>query len=214
MEDIGQDFGYILYRTKLTSAADGDLLLDELHSYARIYLDGDYLGTLDRRVRKFSMPLHVEHAGRQLDILVENSGRVNFSIVLRGERAGITRRVLWRGETVQGWSIYPLPMLAPHQLEFSAQPATGPCFYRGHFDLAQPGDTFLDVRSLVKGAVWINGHAIGRYWNIGPQQTLYVPGPWLKAGSNEIVVFDVESKGVPTLATLDHPLLDGPVRAE
>lgn len=214
MEDIGQDFGYILYRTKLTSAADGDLLLDELHSYARIYLDGNYLGTLDRRLGKFSMPLHVEHAGRQLDILVENSGRVNFSIVLRGERAGITRRVLWRGEPVQGWSIYPLPMLAPHQLEFSAQSAKGPCFYRGHFDLAQPGDTFLDVRSLVKGAVWINGHAIGRYWNIGPQQTLYIPGPWLKGGSNEIVVFDVESKGVPTLATLDHPLLDGPVRAE
>ena len=214
MEDIGQDYGYILYRTKLAAAGNGDLVLDELHSYARVYLDGICVGTLDRRLGTNSIPLHAERTGQQLDLLVENSGRVNFSIVLRGERAGITRRVLWRGESVQGWSIYALPMLAPQELEFAAQSGSGPCFYRGHFSLARPGDTFLDTRSLGKGAVWINGHAMGRYWNIGPQQTLYVPGPWLNTGRNEIVVFDVEGKGAPTLAALDHSLLAGPVHAE
>lgn len=214
MEDIGQSYGYILYRTQVSTAGDGDLALDELHSYARIYLDGVYKGTLDRRLGKMSMPLHIAHAGQQLDILVENPGRVNFSIVLRGERAGITHRVLWRGEPLKGWSIYPLPMHAPETLAFASTPCAGPCFYRGRFRIADPGDTFLDVRALGKGAVWVNGHAIGRFWNIGPQQTLYVPGPWLKAGENEIVIFDIEGKGAPSLAALDHPLLDGTVKPE
>jgi len=213
MEDIDQNYGYILYRTTLKTAGDGDLTLDQLHSYARVYLDGTFVGSLDRRLGKMSLPLHVAHAGQQLDLLVENSGRVNYSIVLRGERAGITKQVLWRGEPVEGWSIYPLPMQATDKIEFGKEPCgTGPCFYQGHFTLANPGDTFLDVRSLGKGAVWINGHALGRYWDIGPQQTLYVPGVWLKEGDNEIVVFDLKGKGRVTLSGLDHSLLDGPVR--
>jgi beta-galactosidase len=214
MEDIGQNYGYILYRTKMKTAGDGELKLDQLHSYARVYLDGALVGVLDRRIKKTSLPLHVAHAGQQLDILVENSGRVNFSIVLRGERTGITDRVLWGGETVEGWSIYPLPMDVPEKLEFSEKACIGPCFYEGKFTIAHTGDTFLDVGSLGKGAVWINGHAIGRFWDIGPQQTLYVPGVWLKDGENEIVVFDVKGTGAVSIAGLDHPLLDGPVRPE
>ena len=53
------------------------------------------------------------------------------------------------------------------------------------------GDTFLDTRGWDKGTVWINGHHLGRFWSIGPQQTLYAPGPWLRAGSNDIVVFSL-----------------------
>ena len=214
MEDVGQNYGYILYRTTLRSSGDGDVTLDQLHSYAQVYLDGAFVGVLDRRLAKMSLPLHIAQVGQQLDILVENSGRVNFSIVLRGERAGITERVLWRGQPFEGWSIYPLPMTSPDQLAFNSEPCTGPCFYEGHFSLSKPGDTFLDVRTLGKGAVWINGHAIGRYWNIGPQQTLYVPGPWLKAGNNQIIVFEAKGKGALSLAALDHPLLGGPVRPE
>lgn len=214
MEDVGQDYGYILYRTMLRSSGDGDVTLDQLHSYAQVYLDGAFIGVLDRRRAKMSLPLHIAQAGQQLDILVENSGRVNFSIVLRGERAGITERVLWRSQPFEGWSIYPLPMTSPDQLAFNREPCTGPCFYEGNFSLSKPGDTFLDVRALGKGAVWINGHAIGRYWNIGPQQTLYVPGPWLKAGDNQIIVFEAKGKGTLSLAALDHPLLGGPVPPE
>jgi beta-galactosidase len=212
MEDIGQNYGYILYRTTLKAAGDGDLVLDQLHSYARVYLDGAFVGSLDRRLGKMSLPLQVAHADQQLDILVENSGRVNYSIVLRGERAGITNQVLWHGQPVEGWSIFPLPMQATDHLAFTKVPCTGPCFYRGHFTLAKTGDTFLDVRTLGKGAIWINGHALGRFWDIGPQQTLYVPGVWLKEAENEIVVFDVNGKSRVTLSGLAHPLLDGPVR--
>ena len=214
MEDIGQGYGYILYRTTLKAAGDGDLALDKLHGYARVYLDGALVGTLDRRVAKTSLPLHAAHAGQRLDILVENSGRVNFTVVMRGERMGITQRVLWRGEPVEGWSIYPFPMKAPDKIAFTNLACSGPCFYEVHFTVAHAGDTFLDVRSIGKGAVWINGHAIGRYWDIGPQQTLYVPGPWLRDGENQIVVFDVKGKGALSLSGLDHPLLDGAIRPE
>ena len=214
MEDIGQNYGYILYRTKIKTTGDGELALDQLHNYARVYLDGALVGTLDRRISKMALPLHVAHGGQQLDILVENSGRVNFSIALRGERIGITKRALWRGEPVEGWSIYPLPMQAPDQLAFKNEACAGPCFYEGHFKIGKASDTFLDVRSLGKGAVWINGHAIGRYWDIGPQQTLYIPGVWLKDGDNQIVVFDVKGKGDISLSSLDHPLLDGPIKPE
>jgi beta-galactosidase len=87
-----------------------------------------------------------------------------------------------------------------------------PTFSRGHFNLTATGDTFLDVRGLGKGEVWINGHALGRFWNVGPQDTLYVPGPWLKVGQNEIVVFDLKPTGVvPQVSGLDHPILDAPV---
>jgi beta-galactosidase len=91
-------------------------------------------------------------------------------------------------------------------------PLSTPTFYRGHFTVAKTGDTFLDVRRLGKGALWINGHAIGRFWKIGPQQTLFVPGPWLHEGNNEIIVFDLApTTSAPTLAGLSTPILDGPV---
>jgi beta-galactosidase len=92
-----------------------------------------------------------------------------------------------------------------------APPAKPPAFYRGHFTLNAAGDTFLDTRSLGKGVVFINGHNLGRFWSVGPQQTLYVPGPWLHKGSNDIFVFDLLPQAHESVQGLDHPILDGPV---
>ena len=85
----------------------------------------------------------------------------------------------------------------------------GPALYRASFQLDQTGDTFLDTRDLGKGVVWVNGHLLGRFWNIGPQQTLYVPGPWLRKGTNEVVVFDLEAPAKPSVQGLRRPILDG-----
>ncbi len=90
-------------------------------------------------------------------------------------------------------------------------PPAAPAFYRAHFTLTQTGDTFLDTHTLGKGALWINGHPIGRFWNIGPQRTLYVPGPWLRNGTNEIVIFDLTPQPSEYVSGLDHPILDAPV---
>ena len=236
MEQFDQAYGYILYRHQLPAGVHGDLVLDELHDYAQIYLDGQFLGTLDRRDKQSTLPIATNRPTR-LDILVENSARINFSQAMKGEAKGITKSVTLAGQPVTDWQIYPLPMTtltthfnpssptAPAKLnnpQWSEHPDRGsihsptqqpqtPTFYRAHFTLATTGDTFLDVHSLTKGALWINGHAIGRFWNIGPQQTLFVPGPWLRQGENEVIVFDLApSTNTPTLAGLDTPILDGP----
>jgi beta-galactosidase len=213
MEKLGQTFGYILYRTRVESPQSGDLELDELHDYANIYLDGKLIGTLDRRSGQSRLPLTTTVPSARLDILVENSGRINSQGIMRTEIKGITRQVRLSGKPLTGWQIFTLPMNAVEKINYHSKPEaeSGPGFFRGYFQMSQTGDVFLDVRSLRKGAIWINGHAIGRFWNLGPQLTLYVPGPWLHEGKNEIVVFDLFGKpgtALPHLAGLAKPILD------
>ena len=216
MEELRQDFGYVLYHTILQGPLSGELALDELHSYARVYLDGKLVGVLDRRAGRTSMPLSVPGKQQRLDILVENSGRVNFTAVLRMEQAGITHGVTLAGKPITGWQNYALPFTDPSSAHFSQQPAAsvGPTLYRGIFSIGKPTDTFLDVRSYGKGQVWVNGHALGRYWRIGPQGGLYLPGAWLHPGRNEVVLLDLDGGSVPPLAGVDHALIDEPIRAE
>ncbi len=191
MEDLDQAYGYILYRTQLEGPISGPLMLDRLHDYAQIYLDGKLIGTLDRRLDQNQMPLATTSKHAQLDILVENTGRVNFTTVLRGERKGITKQVTLAGRPLQGWDIYTLPMSDPSKLPYKQSSCTGPCFYRVTLNVDDPADAFLDTTQYGKGQVWLNGVPLGRVWNIGPQNKLYIPGPWLRKGTNEIVVFDL-----------------------
>jgi beta-galactosidase len=206
MEDLDQAYGYILYRTTLTNAVQGDLVIDGLHDYARVYLNGSLSGTVDRRLGQNNLKIEIP-ANTRLDILVENTGRVNFTTVLRGERKGITNAVLIAGKPVIGWEIYSLPMTNAAAQPFASKPCYGPCFYRATFSVNSTGDTFLDTGSFSKGQVWLNGQALGRVWDIGPQRTLYVPGPWLKTGTNEVVVFDLNGKPGRTLEGLAKPNL-------
>jgi beta-galactosidase len=226
MEQFDQAYGYILYRHQLPAAISGDLVLDELHDYALIYLDGKLIDHLDRRDKQSTIPITTTGPAR-LDILVENSARINFSPAMRGESKGITKSVTLAGKPLTNWQIFSLPMTwedassrpersaveRPPHFAGSATAVSGtPTFYRATFTLTTTGDTFLDIRALGKGALWINGHPIGRFWNIGPQQTLFVPGPWLRQGTNEVTVFDLSpTSSTPTLAGLANPILDGPI---
>lgn len=209
MEQFGQSYGYILYRTQLPAAVSGDLVIDEVHDYAQIYLDGKLTGTLDRRFKQNMLPMTTKGPS-QLDILVANDGRINSTKQMRGEFKGITHSVTLAGQPLTGWRVYSLPMttLPTH---FTAAAQFGPSFRHAQFTLDKTGDIFLDIHTLGKGALWINGHAIGRFWNAGPQQTLYVPGPWLHKGANEIVVFDLKPPAVSHVAGLAAPILNGPV---
>jgi len=209
MEDLDQAYGYILYRKHLDGPAEGELVLDELHDYAQVYLDGKLAGTLDRRLAQNHMQLKVPPAGTRLDILVENTGRVNFTVVLRGERKGITKQVTLAGKTLLGWDIYPLPMAETSKLAFARTSCEGACFYHATIQVNLPADTFLDTSAFAKGVVWLNGRPLGRIWNIGPQKTLYVPGSWLRKGENEVVVFDLNGQPGRTLMGRERPILDG-----
>jgi beta-galactosidase len=208
MEDLNQAYGYILYRKHLDGPIEGDLVLDELHDYAQVFLDGKLAGTLDRRLGENHLPLKVPASGARLDILVENSGRVNFSIVLRGERKGITKHVTLAGKPVVSWNIYSLPMSDIAKFPFTKSTCEGACFYRGIFNVSLHADTFLDTSAFSKGFVWLNGQPLGRIWNVGPQKTLYVPGPWLRPGANEVIVFDLNGQPGRTLLGRDQPILD------
>lgn len=211
MEDIGQSYGYILYRTTLDGPRSGKLVLDKLHDYARVYLDGKLAGAMERRLGQDSLALTLTKPHEQLDILVENMGRVNFGPGLNDDRQGITRSASFDGHALTGWKIYSLPMKEPWKLHFQQNGnCAGPCFYEASFNVQKPADTFLDTRQFVKGEVWLNGHMLGRLWKIGPQRTLYIPGVWLKKGKNHIVVFDVESAPGRSMAGLTHSILGAP----
>jgi beta-galactosidase len=206
MEDIGQAYGYILYRTHLTVDAAGELVLDQLHSYAQVFVNKKPVGTIDRRLNQDRIALSAK-AGAQLDILVENTGRVNFGKTIGGERAGITKQVTLAGKPLLGWEIYPLPMTHVDKLPFAKKPCEGPCFFRGTFTLSATGDTFLDTSQFTKGQLWLNGRALGRIWNVGPQRTLFAPGPWLEKGRNEVVVFDIDGKSGLVVRGVEKPVL-------
>jgi len=149
-----------------------------------------------------------------LDILVEAMGRVNFGKEVH-DRKGIHGPVkisLPDGQAVQpsSWQIYNLPLDAAMlgRLHYRKASNPGPAFWRTEVSIQTPGDTFLDLSSWGKGVAWINGHCLGRFWNIGPTQTMYTPGPWLKPGRNEIVILDLSGPSDPVIAGLTEPVLN------
>ncbi len=209
MEDVDQAWGYILYRTQISGSGPGTLAVQELHSYARVYLEGKLVGTLDRRLGQLSLPVTV--SGKQrLDILVENSGRVNFTPAIRGERAGILGEVTFAGVPLTGWEIYRLPFVPPPDRGYSRLPCSGPCLYRAEFSVDHPGDTFLNTQRLSKGVIWVNGHLLGRFWNVGPMGSLFLPGAWLQTGRNQITVLDLDGGSNLFIEGQDHPTIFDP----
>jgi len=213
MEAAGQSYGFILYRKRLERAAKGPLQIGGMHDYAVVWQGARRLGTLDRRLKQEQLDVELS-AAEPVDILVENMGRCNFGPLLATDRKGITGRVTLGGEEWTGWEIYPLPLTDAGQWPFAPPPRpeglAAPVLFRGTFRLAATGDTFLDMRGWGKGVAWINGRCLGRYWKIGPQQTLFLPAPWLRAGENEAIVLDLEEGGTHTLEGLTDPVYQTP----
>jgi beta-galactosidase len=205
MERCEQPFGYILYRTILPRAGSGRLEIEELHDYATILLDRKLLGYLDRRKGENSLRMDVSESEGTLEILVENCGRINYGPLIGGECKGITRAVRWNGEELLGWDVFPLPLDDLSRLRFSSGPRPAPAFHRGIVHLREARDTFVDTSALGKGVLFVNGRNAGRYWRIGPQRSLYVPGTWLRAGANEIITFDITPLDAPTVRGGEDP---------
>jgi len=207
MEDLGQNYGFILYRTKLIGPKSGRLVMTELHDYGLVYVDGKFVGTVDRLKNENSIELPAnDHPHPTLDILVEAMGRVNFGQDLI-DRKGITERVTLQGVTLMNWEAYSLPM-NPHVVQnlhgTKNDSSNSPRFFKGAFVLKTTGNTYLDLTAWNKGVVWVNGHNLGRYWKIGPLRKLFVPGSWLKRGRNELIVLDLFSKEPAPLKAVDR----------
>ncbi len=214
MEAYDQGHGCIVYRTTLPAGPAATLEVKEARDFAWVFVDNEPVGVMDRRRQNYRMQLPARSAPARLDILVEAVGHINFGPEVhdrKGIHAPVTLRVLGSEPAeLKGWKVYNLrlddKMLSG--LHWKTGKASGPAFWRGTFNLSKTADTFLDVSSWGKGVLWVNGHCLGRFWNIGPTQTMYVPGPWLKNGRNEVLVLDLIGPEQPILAGLEKPVLD------
>jgi beta-galactosidase len=193
MEYLGQDYGFILYETSVSGPREEALLsVRDVHDRAHVYVDDRLLGILDRESGIDGIQLAIPDGGVRLRILVENMGRINYGNLLV-DRKGITDAVMLERQILYGWKIYPLPLADLSRLDFTKESGSPcPSFYRGNFAVDETVDTFFYPEGWTKGVCWINGFNIGRYWDRGPQKTLYVPGPLLKTGENEITMLELD----------------------
>jgi len=217
MEVLNQGWGAAVYSTLLhTEAAGAMLTISDPHDYALIYLNHKLIGTIDRVKNQHSLQMPEIKQGDTLNILVEAMGRINFGRAIN-DMKGITDSVTLTSdnlsEKLTEWTIRLLPDdVNTVRKSFSRsgslpQPKT-PGYYRATFNVEKPGDTFLDLSSWGKGQVYVNGHPLGRFWNIGPQQTLYLPGCWMNEGENEVIVLDIIGPECATSCGLKTHILD------
>ncbi|XP_047375574.1 beta-galactosidase-1-like protein 3 isoform X6 [Sciurus carolinensis] len=205
----GQSFGFVLYETSICS---GGHLQARVHDFGQVFLNDTVLGVLNENVKELYIPEFTKC--QLLRILVENQGRVNFSWKIQDERKGLIGPVRINNISLEGFTIYSLEMKTSffQRLRFANwRPVTvrylGPAFYQGTLKAdSSPRDTFLRLPGWVSGFVFINGRNLGRYWNIGPQETLYLPGVWLHPGNNEIILFEKITSGSHIYST-DFPKL-------
>ena len=240
MEELDMGWGSMFYETTLPTVSTPSLLtLNDCHDFAQVFIDGKYIGKIDRVKNEKSIVLPAVTSGQKLTILIEAMGRINFGRAIKDFK-GITKSVTLTAEAdgheltydLKHWRIATIPCdyktatkalssAQPNSSTASAQPHWLPLrspnvvsslkkgYYRANFTLKKVGDTFINMEAFGKGMVYVNGHALGRFWNIGPQQTLYVPGCWLKKGKNEVVVLDIVGpKGDPVAYCQDKPELD------
>ena len=247
MEELDMGWGSMIYETTLPAVPTSSLLtINDCHDFAQVFIDGKYIGKIDRVKNEKSITIPAVNRGQRLTILIEAMGRINFGRAIKDFK-GITDRVTLSTETdghpltydLKNWRIATLPiayttatkaLTAPTASPRPSTPTASPrpsatvasdfvaClpssphspgYYRGTFTLKKPGDTFINMEAFGKGMVYINGHAIGRFWSIGPQQTLYVPGCWLKKGTNEVIVLDIVGpSAAPTAFCQSSPELD------
>ena len=209
MEDMDCGWGMIQYTTTLPDIPRKSVLtLNDCHDYAQIWVNHQFVGSIDRVKNEKSLMLPPVKKGDVLNILVEAMGRINFGRAIKDFK-GITSDVQLQTEqdghemtyTLKHWVIRTMAddyeaiktAMAANRVEAKDNEAivSDGGYFKGEFTLKKVGDTFLNFEAFGKGQVWVNGHAMGRIWHIGPQQTLYIPGCWLKKGKNEVIVLDI-----------------------
>ncbi|KAM7374831.1 hypothetical protein PAMP_007468 [Pampus punctatissimus] len=191
----GQSYGYTLYETTITR---GGLLKsgDNVRDRALVFVDRSYIGLFKRQSLELAVP---DGKGRRtLSFLVENCGRVHQGRDLDKQHKGLVGDILLNNIPLRDFTIYSLDMKPSfidslYQAPWKTLPENPsfPGFFMGRlFAYGYPSDTFVKLPGWEKGVVFINGLNLGRYWSIGPQQTLYLPGPFLNSGINQVIVFE------------------------
>jgi beta-galactosidase len=225
-EQCDQGYGCLLLRVQVPAGPSGTFEAKAIHDFGYVFLNGERIGTTDRRSNNYKVRVPARDSVATLDVLVEAMGRVNFGTEVH-DRKGVTLPMQLTTETgsmgLTNWGAWSFPMDSKTVVDLfntnspnefrrvmarKSYDPKNPSFWRESITIEEPGDTWLDMRPWGKGYAWVNGHNLGRYWNIGPQQTMYVPGAWLKKGANEIIILDLLGPEKPVIAALDHPILD------
>ncbi|MDD4990993.1 MAG: beta-galactosidase [Paludibacter sp.] len=214
MEYFDQGWGSIIYRTEISaSTVKRKLTIKDVHDWALIYINGKEIGRIQRGKVENNITIPALKHKSQLDILVEGMGRINYGQGIL-DRKGITQKVVLSNEgnetELMNWSVYKLPVNYEFQTKakFRNRKSAGPAWYKSTFLLSKIGYTYFDMSGWGKGMVWINGHNLGRFWNVGPTQTLFVPGCFLNAGKNEIIVLDLDSPENKVITGVVNPVLN------
>ena len=209
-EDLHQGYGYVLYRTRIKGGDSGVLSLKDLRDYAIVFINGKRKGVLNRMQKQDSLWVSIPKGEATLDILVENLGRINYGPNLLKNKKGITQKVSFNQKELTKWEMFSLPFNRIDSIKFAKTktPTEMPVLKRATFQLNTIGDTYLDMSAWGKGCVWVNGHHLGRYWEIGPQQTLYVPAEWLKKGNNVIEVLELLKQDQNEIRSVEKPILN------
>lgn len=209
-EELNQGHGYVWYRRRFKQPISGKLALNGLRDYANVYVNSIKVAELNSYYKKYESEIDIPF-NAVMDIVVENMGRINYGANITKSSKGLISPVIIDGTEITGdWEMYKLPMeVAPDLSNFkNSATAHRPAIYQGNFSLTTTGDTFLDMSSWGKGIVFVNGINVGRYWNTGPQQTLYLPGCWLKTGQNEIIIFEQINEVVKSsISAVAEPVL-------
>ena len=210
METLGRGYGAVSYTTKLNGRG-GVLKAPNLRDQAAVFVDGAFAGFLDRRFP--TLGVQVPAGASRLEIIVTHMSRYNFGAAMNNARKGLLPPVTLDGEALRGWNCgfieIPATPLVPLSSSLSPLPSRPCVFKRFKVDAPSTADTYLLVRGWTKGHVWVNGHPLGRFWGIGPTQTMFVPGCWLKDGENEFLVWDFAGDvPVKGLTFVDTPVLD------
>ena len=209
-EEMNMGWGSMMYSCTLPEIPTSSTLSADIHDFGQVFINGQYIGKIDRVKNEKTLTLPAVKKGARLDILVEGMGRINFGRAIKDFKGIVGDLTLTAEYNNAEYTIKPQKWLnttIPDDYETAVKAlrtgatknlaknhndlTTKPGYYRGYFHLKKVGDTFLNFEKWGKGQVYVNGHAMGRIWSIGPQQTLYVPGCWLKKGQNEVVVLDV-----------------------
>lgn len=203
MEDIGQNYGYVLYRTRVRDGETvSEIRLEGAADRVQCYHNGEFIYTAFAENIGEKAEISGKSCGGIIDLLCENIGRENFGTGLENQRKGISDGVKINDHRQFGFEIYPLPLDEKQiaAIDFgSGYNENAPAFYRFELDIDEPCDTFLDTDGFGKGCAFVNGFNIGRFWEIGPQKRLYIPAPLLKIGKNTIVIFETEGKAADSI---------------
>lgn len=207
MESLNQGRGYIYYQSMIGPARKiEDFRLISTMDRANVFINNQpKLIQYDLEIgNKESFELEEEE--NQLGILVENMGRVNYSVKMNHQHKGIKDGVVINGAFQSEWDIYTLPMDNLEKIDFSKKDIQGqPSFSRFFVEIDERGDTFIDLEGWGKGFVVVNGFNIGRFWKVGPQKRLYIPAPLLKEGTNEIIIFESDGEVTDSILLTDTP---------